>query len=306
MTTESIIVRFEGQEGRRRLMELLRKQVITGGDSTIASEIAAVATLEELSPRDILIHQDAADNDLFLILSGTFRVVINGRDVALRGPGQHVGEMAIIDSSSPRAATVIAAERSIVAKIPEAEFVRIADTHSYVWRSLTTELCHRLNERKRFHPEPNVKPIVFIGSSKEQLPIAEAIAATIPPQIADVILWSKDVFEPSHFVIDDLDAQLRSADFAVLVAGTDDQITSRGSQSDAPRDNVVFELGLFMGALSRYRTFLFVPKGTKLKIPSDLLGLTCIVYDDSATNPAVAVKTAVQELTAVIAEKGPK
>lgn len=133
-----------------------------------------------------------------------------------------------------------------------------------------------------------------------------SIGLRYSPQIADVVLWSKDVFEPSHFVMDDLDAQLRTADFAILVAGTDDQVTSRGVQSGAPRDNVVFELGLFMGALSRNRTFLVVPIGTKLKIPSDLLGLTCIQYDDSATDPAVAVKTAVQELADIIVEKGSK
>ena len=133
------------------------------------------------------------------------------------------------------------------------------------------------------------------------------MAAAIPSRLANVALWSTAVFSASHFVMDDLDAQLRVfSDFAVLVAGPDDQVTSRGEVSDAPRDNVVFELGLCMGALSRFRTFLLVPSGQKLKIPSDLLGLTLIKFDAEATDPAVAVDGAVEELIRQIEKQGPK
>lgn len=41
---------------------------------------------------------------------------------------------------------------------------------------------------------------------------------------------------------------------------------------------MVFELGLFMGALSRDRTFVVVPHGVDLKIPTDLLGMTTLRY----------------------------
>jgi predicted nucleotide-binding protein len=301
-----MLSRFDGDDGRRRLIDLLRSQSLISGDTVIAAEIATASSLCEIAAGDVLIRQEAADNDLYLILAGGMRIIVNGRDVALRRPGQHVGEMAILDPSAPRTATVVAAEPSIVAKVSEANFVRLAEAHSYLWRALALQLCRRLNERKRFHPEPNVKPVIFVGSANEQVSIAEAMAASIPSHMADAILWSKGVFEPSNFVMDDLDAQLRGADFAVLVAGGDDQVISRGVQSDAPRDNVVFELGLFMGALSRFRTFLAVPKDSKIKIPTDLLGLTCIFYDAVATDPAAAVKTAVDELVEAIAKKGPK
>ena len=237
-----MITRFEGADGRRRLIEQLRQQLIIGGDAAAAAEIANVATILEVSGGQVLIRQDAADNDLFLIISGAVRIVVNGRDVAIRRAGEHVGEMAIVDPSAARSASVVAAESSIVAKITEPAFIKIAESRVNLWRALAVQLSRRLNERRRFHPEPNVTPVLFIGSSSEKLPIAEALKSSMPGTIAQSVLWSKDVFEPSHFTIDDLDAQLRPADFAVLVLGPDDKVLSRGVESDAPRDNVVFEL----------------------------------------------------------------
>jgi CRP/FNR family transcriptional regulator, cyclic AMP receptor protein len=306
MAFDSMLPRFEGGDGKRRLVDLLQKQAIVGGDRTIAAEVAAAVTLQELSPGDILIRDGASDNDLFFILTGGFRIVVNGRDVAIRRQAYHVGEMAVIDSSAPRSASVIAAERSVVKKISEQEFMRLAEKYPRLWRSLAIELCHRMIERRKFHREPNLKPVVFIGSSKERLPIAEAIRDAIPVTLADVGMWWENVFTASYFALESLEAQLLMADFAVLVAGPDDEVTSRGTTKEAPRDNVIFELGLFMGALSRSRTFVFAPKGMALKIPSDLNGMTNILYDGAATDPGAAVKDAVIELVKLISSKGPK
>jgi len=248
----------------------------------------------------------AADNDLFLILQGVFRIIVNSRDVAVRKPGHHVGEMAIIDSSAPRSASVVASEPGVVAKIAEEDFVRLLEKHPLIWRSLAVELCQRLREREKFHREPNQKPIIFIGSSKERLDIAEAVRNAIPETVAAVSIWSEDVFTASSLALESLEAQLLTADFAVLIVGADDEVISRGTTKKAPRDNVVLELGLFMGALSRYRTFVFAPEGVPLKFPSDLDGLTRIQYDPSATNPASAVESAAKEFLDLVVSRGPR
>ena len=60
--------------------------------------------------------------------------------------------------------------------------------------------------------------------------------------------------------------------------GPDDEVVSRNEKSDAPRDNVIFELGLFIGALSHKRTFMIMPREYDIKIPTDLLGLTLLSY----------------------------
>jgi CRP/FNR family transcriptional regulator, cyclic AMP receptor protein len=106
----------------------------------------------------------------------------------------------------------------------------------------------------------------------------------------------------SHFPSEDLEAQVESADSAVLVAAPDDRVSSRGKDADAPRDNVVFELGLFMGALTRRRAFSAMPYGNDLKIPTDILGMTPLRYDSAASNPGEPIAA---ELREVIAKLGP-
>ena len=71
---------------------------------------------------------------------------------------------------------------------------------------------------------------------------------------------------------------LESYDFAVLVLTADDLIVSRGVEQNSARDNVLIELGLFIGKLGRQRTFLLVPKESNVKIPSDLAGITFATF----------------------------
>lgn len=78
--------------------------------------------------------------------------------------------------------------------------------------------------------------------------------------------------------IDSLLAHVDRADFAVFAFGPDDQVTSRSEAYLAPRDNVVFELGLYMGRLSRDRCYIVKEHSSDIKIPSDLLGVTMLTY----------------------------
>lgn len=305
-TSETMIARFQGERGRKALVESLRRQAVVGGDAALASQLAELATLRELATGEVLVRQDSSDNDVFLVLCGTFRIFVNGREIAARGVGQLLGEMAAIDPSSRRSATLVASEPGVVARIDGNAFLEAADRSPAVWRAMALELCRRLDERKKFHANPNSKSILFIGSSKESLGIAQAVAAAIPDEVASTILWSRGVFGASRFPIEDLEAQLGISDFALLVVGKDDQVVSRGVLSDAPRDNVVFELGLFMGGLSRSRTFILVPRGAAIKIPSDLLGLNPIHFDAGTANLAEAVAGAASELAEIIAKRGAK
>jgi hypothetical protein len=68
----------------------------------------------------------------------------------------------------------------------------------------------------------------------------------------------------------------------------------------SPRDNVVFEAGLFGGVLGMRRTFILHASGAKL--PTDLLGLTCIRYDGS-TDEAV-IKVVCEKLCKAIENEG--
>ena len=273
-----MINRFRGQEGRDRLISALRKQIIIHDNETLSIELAGQAELLQFEPEERLIVQDSVDDEIYFILAGRLAIVVNGREVAIRQSGQHVGEMALIDPSARRSASVVAIEQTVVAKISEASFRLLADKYPRVWQLIAVELGERLRQRNQLVVSTNPRPVLFVGSSKESLPIARMIQSNLAYDDFVVRLWTDGVFGASQFPIIELEKQIREADFAVLVLGPDDEVLSRDEKSAAPRDNVIFELGLFMGALSHERTFMIIPRGCDLKIPTDLLGLTLMDY----------------------------
>jgi len=114
------------------------------GDKDLAVEIARLVKLEQIPEGTILIKQGASDTDLFLILSGEFSVAIDGRIVAQKKAGEHVGEMAVVDPRSPRSASVTATCDSVVARIAEPDFSALADRFPRLWRRIALELVRRL------------------------------------------------------------------------------------------------------------------------------------------------------------------
>jgi predicted nucleotide-binding protein len=286
------------------LAEAIRSQKIVGGDGAAAAALAGVIVLRELATGDILITQGGEDNDLYLIVSGALEVRINGRAMAKRTAGNHVGEMALVDPSARRSATVVALEPTLVGKVSEPAFCAIAEQHPRLWRAIAIEVGERLRQRSRFVTPPNDQPIVFIGSSSEALPVAELTRGALQSPDLELRLWTDGVFTASRFPMEDLETQLAAADFAILVVAPDDVVASRGKRAGAPRDNVVFELGLFMGAISRTRTFMIVPRDADTKIPTDLLGLTPLHYASAAPN--ADIHNIGKTLRAMIRKQGPR
>ena len=128
------------------------------------------------------------------------------------------------------------------------------------------------------------KPRIFLGSSGKQAKLLQALTRGLE-DIAHVEPWTTS-FNPGTTTLERLLELTREVDFAAFVFARDDWTTvSRpasdpsGSGQASPRDNVVFEAGLFGGVLGMRRTFILHASGAKL--PSDLLGLTCIRYEDT-------------------------
>ncbi len=121
------------------------------------------------------------------------------------------------------------------------------------------------------------KPRIFLGSSGKQAKLLEAITRGLE-DIADVEPWTT-TFNPGRSTLDRLVELSQEVDFAAFVFAQDDWTTTDASQAGeaSPRDNVVFEAGLFGGALGIRRTFILHANGSKL--PTDLLGLTSVRYD---------------------------
>jgi predicted nucleotide-binding protein len=272
------------------LRNAIARQNITGGSAEIANRFAAVAALETYDTGDVLITQDAADTDFFFVLLGSVTVSPNGRDDMVRAAHNHVGEMAAIDTAVRRSATVRVNEPTVVAKISEPEFTKIAEDYPIVWRRLAMELADRVRQRTRSVQTRRETPRVFIASSSEALGLAGSLKTALAVDPYEVKIWKDDgIFVPGMTNIEALEQELPRVDFAVLLLSPDDRVLSRWRWSRAPRDNLILELGLFIGAIGRRRAIMVHPRKARLKIPTDLLGVTPISYTN-ANMDAVAVE----------------
>jgi hypothetical protein len=128
------------------------------------------------------------------------------------------------------------------------------------------------------------KPRIFLGSSGKQAKLLQALTRGLE-DVADVEPWTTS-FNPGTTTLERLLELTREVDFAAFVFARDDWTTISSPASDpagsgqaSPRDNVVFEAGLFGAALGMRRTFILHASGSKL--PSDLLGLTCVRYEEA-------------------------
>jgi hypothetical protein len=134
--------------------------------------------------------------------------------------------------------------------------------------------------------EPMEKPRIFLGSSGKQEKLLQALTRGLE-DCARVEPWTTS-FNPGTTTLERLLELTREVDFAAFVFAQDDWTTKSPASLSAeagqasPRDNVVFEAGLFGGVLGMRRTFILHANGAKL--PTDLLGLTCVRYE--ATTPA--------------------
>ena len=149
------------------------------------------------------------------------------------------------------------------------------------------------------------KPRIFLGSSGKQEKLLQALTRGLE-DVARVEPWTTS-FNPGTTTLERLLELAHEVDFAAFVFARDDWTTNNplaspppGSGQASPRDNVVFEAGLFGGALGMRRTFILHASGSKL--PSDLLGLTCVRYGE-ATTPA-EMRVVNQKLRKAIENEG--
>lgn len=131
------------------------------------------------------------------------------------------------------------------------------------------------------------KPRIFLGSSGKQADLLRALTLGLE-DIARVEPWT-NVFNPGVSTLERLVELTHEVDFAAFIFAQDDWTTVGTQTADpaqaSPRDNVVFEAGLFGGALGMRRTFILHANGAKL--PTDLLGLTCVRYDGGTADAEI-------------------
>jgi CRP/FNR family cyclic AMP-dependent transcriptional regulator len=300
-----MIERFAGK--REVLIDSLKEQKLVRGSEALAARIADVGELVEAKPGVAIMSQGGAGDDVYLILAGSFDIIVNGRSIARRVAGEHVGEMAVTQPSQACTSTVTASELSVVSRITNAQFLELAAANPDVWRNIARELAKRLEERNALVPKARDKTRLFVISSTESLAVARAIQNAFEHDPFHVTVWTDGVFLASRYPVESLEEQLDQSDFAIAIASPDDVVESRGKSAGTARDNVVFEIGLFIGRLGRKRSLLLEPRGEAVKLPSDLSGITTISYrHGAAADLEAGIGPAVNRMRDIIKELGPK
>ena len=105
------------------------------------------------------------------------------------------------------------------------------------------------------------KPRIFLGSSGKQAKLLQALTRGLE-DVARVEPWTTS-FNPGTTTLERLLELAHEVDFAAFVFAHDDWTTNSPPTSPlpesgqaSPRDNVVFEAGLFGGVLGMRRTFI--------------------------------------------------
>lgn len=146
---------------------------------------------------------------------------------------------------------------------------------------------------------------LFIGSSSEGLDVARAIQTQLCHD-CEVTVWNEGGFRLGQTTLEGLVSALDRFDFAIIVLTPDDKVVSREVERLAPRDNLLFELGLFMGRLGRARTLVVCPASPTMKLPSDLAGVTVARFSEDRIdkNLVAALGPAYNEVRQIIRELG--
>jgi Predicted nucleotide-binding protein containing TIR-like domain len=161
----------------------------------------------------------------------------------------------------------------------------------------------------------SVRPKLFIGSAKESIHIANAVNSALS-HFAEISAWYSGTFNAMKYPMEDLEAKLTICDFAVFILSPDDVLSHREKLVLAPRDNTIFEMGLFWGKLKRGRVFFIKPTTVsrqhngktidEFHILSDMDGLTVLNYDSERSDGSYkdAVSVACMTIGEIIKEKG--
>lgn len=140
-----------------------------------------------------------------------------------------------------------------------------------------------------------MRPKVFIASASEGLSVAYDLQELLQKD-AHVVIWDQGTFEASEYALTNILQSLNFFDYGIFLFTPDDKIEVRGEKHLSPRDNVIFELGLFIGKLGVKSNFIVMPDTLNLKIPTDLSGLTVLTFESDHYNQQSALGPVVNQI----------
>ena len=281
------------------LVDALKRLRMISGNTKLAEQIAAIGERVEVPVGHAIIREGEEATEVYLIVSGSFHIVVNGRTVGRRAATDHVGEMAAILPAQRRSASVVATEPSVAVRLSETQMEELGEEYPQIWRTFARELAHRVHQRNQASTAVNEKTRVLIVAPQEAGEIARTIGAAFANDPFEIVIWKEGVFHGSRYAIETLEGELDRADVAVAVAG---------ANAASSHEHIIFELGFFLGRLGRHRTFLIEARDEEMELPKELAGINTITYSlhiGDGKDLAHALAPACNRLRKLIGELGP-
>jgi CRP/FNR family cyclic AMP-dependent transcriptional regulator len=126
--------------GRAPLFEGLSRKELT--------QLARVSEDLEVEPGTVLCREGETGQEFFVIVDGKVKITRKGRRVAMRGGGDFVGEIALLEDI-PRTATVTAETPLRLFVLTRKDFRHLLDTNPRVEGKVLRTLARRLAETSR-------------------------------------------------------------------------------------------------------------------------------------------------------------
>ena len=303
IVSESCKARYNLDEyqGRNNLVKALTAQNLLRNIPNItivAEKFLNASTPDEIeimgyAQGDTIYTQGNFGDFLFFILSGSCSLFTNHTFVRKLETGQFFGEFPILDANPEYYVTVRCSEdKTCIAKVSESKLNEIAQAHPEIWKNMAKIIAQRLKEsnEEKYNRIPHPRPKVFIGCSgtDKALDVAREIQSELDD--FECVIWDQGSFDNlNKSYLDSLEAALNEHDFGIFIFTPDDEIKKDGESKKVPRDNVIFELGMCLGKLTRDKAYLVCPRDEELEIFSDLRGITLAKYNTGNTNLRAAL-----------------
>jgi len=289
-------------------VDLVQTFPVVCGDVDLARKICKECEIKSFDMGSVISSQDSNDEGAYFIVSGEVDVRVNDSSVARRRSKELIGELSVMCCGARRCASLVALTQVEALYLKCDDLVRLTEEHPKMLKRMFNVLADRLRERNVAFRVPNAPPKIFVGSSTKGKNFAHMFvdkvkelveeesgsgvgehtsldsdgAKVVNVETVEINYWDKAVFSPSGTTLDTLIDQSKKVDFAIFALTKDDlSVDKHKTDRWLPRDNVIFEIGLFMGELSKDRTYLVIDQNDfkKLKLPSDLHGFTVAVFD---------------------------
>lgn len=292
------------------VLECIKKQKVFNGISdSVAHKIKKGGRLKEYKKGDRISKSGEKGDWVFLIFSGSVKIMSDNCQIDSANEGECVGEMSILDPTKKRCATIISDDTTVIYRVAAEVFREVLlkyKNQNPIPYNLAQVMSSRLRRRAKSMRVPNSKPTIFIGSSSEASLVLNKVKKAFPEDDYDVHAWTDDdVFRPSVNTMSSIRDMAELCDFAILIFASDDKLLIGDVKDEKditirpiPRDNVVLEAGYFMGVLGVERTFIML---NGAKMPSDFHGLTYLPYKGIRN---IKIDEAVKKIKMEISKKG--